>query len=193
MYILDFPDAVPFSLFSRKILIVFLCILSWHRKTHSSCLNRKCERPDLEFYFQFPGTVFRFYFQSCNRREGWCAWLPVEFPFSGSSSSSGSALLWLSVFFFSLNIVSRFPGVDPNFGANVLCWESLLSASIASGLCFLCPYLQSFPRGSLHSREWLLPSPTLPVPPLISSSSLQSHSLKSFLKWRYIWLGHLND
>lgn len=100
MYILDFPEAVPFSLFSRKILIVFLCILSWHRKTHSSCLNRKCERPDLEFYFQFPGTVSRFYFQSCNRREGWCARLPVEFPFSGSSSSSGSALLWLSVFFF---------------------------------------------------------------------------------------------
>lgn len=30
-------------------------------------------------------------------------------------------------------------------------------------------------------------------PSLISCSSLRSHSLKSFLKWRYIWLGHLND
>lgn len=70
--------------------------------------------------------------------------------------------------FFPLNIVSRFPGVDPNIGANVLCWESLLSASIASGLCFLCPYLQPFPHGSLHSTEWLLPSPMLPVPPWLA-------------------------
>lgn len=40
------------------------------------------------------------------------------------------------VFFFFLNIVSKFFGIDPNIGANVLCWESFLSASIASGFVF---------------------------------------------------------
>lgn len=86
---------------------------------------------------------------------------------------------------FILNIVSEFFGIDPNIGANVLCWESFLSASVASGLCFLCPYLQPFTCGSLHFTQWLLLSPALPVLALINRSDLQSHSWKTFLKQCY--------
>lgn len=59
--------------------------------------------------------------------------------------------------------------------------RTTLSASIASGLCFLCPYLQPFTRGSLHSAQRLLPSPARPVLPLMSSRDLHSHSPKTFL------------
>lgn len=53
------------------------------------------------------------------------------------------------------------------------------------GFCFLYPYFQPFTCGSLHSAQWLLLSPALPVLPLINRIDLQSHSWKTFLKRCY--------
>lgn len=129
-------------------MLFFLCIQSQCRKILLACLNVKSEGIDLEFHFQSTGTVSRFYFQMCNRRDSCRAQLPVQFPFSGRFSSSGSALLWLSVF---LNIVSRFFGFEPKHRASVVHWGLHLRASFAARFCLLCPYSQQVIHGKHHS------------------------------------------
>jgi hypothetical protein len=69
------------SFFLEKTVTDFSYILPQHRRIYSSCLNRKHEGPDLEFYFQLTGTVSRFYFQAATEGKGGVHGSQSNFPF----------------------------------------------------------------------------------------------------------------